>query len=179
MMGLCLVGLTAYGLFRYPQRRGSTDKPYFVGWIGMSSELSPISTSIEGVKQRNNLVTVQDKILIESRVQNDGPSIGAAYLLWLFLGIVSGHRFYLGHPGSAILRIMSYFVFVGFLWIIVDAFLIPSMIRSKQQAIRDRLTMEIAIYRITVDTQAPSWMDEACLLSTQPEKSARYRVQAR
>lgn len=51
--------------------------------------------------------------LIEQRVTNDGPSSGVAYLLWFFTWWVSGHRFYLGKPGTAILQILSYFVLVG------------------------------------------------------------------
>lgn len=76
--------------------------------------------------------------LIEGRVANDGPSTGATYLLWFFLGIVSAHRFYLGRPASAILQILSYFVLVGFIWWLIDAFLIPGMIRSKKDDLRHR-----------------------------------------
>lgn len=85
-------------------------------------------------------LTTQDKILIEQRVTNEAPSVGAAYLLWFFLGIFSAHRFYLGRPGTALLQILSYFVFIGFLWWLIDAFLIPGMIRGRQDEIRQRLT---------------------------------------
>lgn len=71
-------------------------------------------------------------------------SVGAAYLLWFFLGSLGGHRFYTGRTGSAIamlaLAVLG-FAFsvagVGFalllavaIWAIVDAFLIPGWIRS-------------------------------------------------
>src|SRR5579875_3694077 len=78
-------------------------------------------------------------ILIEQRVTNESPSPVVAYLLWFFLGFVSAHRFYLGRPGSAILQILSYFVLIGLVWWVIDAFLIPSMIREKQSAIRANL----------------------------------------
>jgi len=71
-------------------------------------------------------LSTQDQMLIEQRVTNDGPSTAVAYLLWFFLGIVSGHRFYLRRPGSAILQILSYFVLIGFLWLLIDGFLIPA-----------------------------------------------------
>ena len=74
--------------------------------------------------------------LIEQRVTNDGPSTGAAYLLWFFLWFVSAHRFYLGRPGTAVLQILSYFIVIGFVWILIDAFLIPGMIREKRNEIR-------------------------------------------
>ncbi|WP_430910888.1 TM2 domain-containing protein [Methylobacterium sp. sgz302541] len=85
-------------------------------------------------------LTTQDRILIETRVANDGPSVAVAYVLWFFLGIVAAHRFYLGRPGTAILQILSYLVLIGFVWILVDLFLIPGMVRARQAEIRDRLT---------------------------------------
>ena len=78
-------------------------------------------------------LTTQDRILIDSRIANDGPSTGAAYLPCLFLPFISAHRFYLGRPVSAILQILSVFVLIGVLWLLVDAVLIPSMIRQKKQ----------------------------------------------
>lgn len=76
------------------------------------------------------------------RVTNEGPSQTVASLLWFFLGLFSGHRFYLGRPLSAVLQIASYFILVGFLWLLVDAFLIPGMVRSRQDVIRQRLVKE-------------------------------------
>ena len=90
------------------------------------------------------MLTTQDRILIETRVTNDGPSVAVAYGLWFFLGFLSGHRFYLGRPVSAILQILSFLVLIGFVWLLVDAFLIPAMVREKQAEIRDRLTTEAA-----------------------------------
>jgi TM2 domain-containing membrane protein YozV len=82
--------------------------------------------------------------LIEQRVTNDGPSTGAAYLLWFFLGWLSGHRFYLGRPGTAILQILSYFILVGFIWLLIDAFLIPGMIRDNRNEIRQRIALQMS-----------------------------------
>ncbi len=71
-------------------------------------------------------------------------SVAAAYLLWFFLGFFGAHRFYLGKVGSAIgmlvltlLSIPLAIILVGFLtwaavglWWLVDAFLVPGMIRE-------------------------------------------------
>ncbi len=81
--------------------------------------------------------------LIEQRVTNDGPSTGVAYLFWLFLWCVSAHRFYLGRPATAILQILSYFILIGFVWLLIDAFLIPSMIREKRNEIRQRIALQL------------------------------------
>lgn len=85
-------------------------------------------------------LSTEEKILIEQRITNEGPSVVVAYLFWFFLGILSAHRFYLGRPGSAVLQILTYFIIVGFLWLLIDVFLIPGMVRAKQDQIRQRLT---------------------------------------
>jgi TM2 domain-containing membrane protein YozV len=84
---------------------------------------------------------VDERVLIEMRVANDGPSVAVAYLLWFFLGIFAAHRFYLGRPGTAILQILSMFVLVGLVWLVVDLFLIPGMVRDKQEELRRSLGM--------------------------------------
>lgn len=83
-------------------------------------------------------LTTEQMMLIEQRVANNGPNMAVAYMLWFFLGIVSAHRFYLGRTSTAILQIISYFILVGFIWLLIDGFLIPSMMRSKQDEIRQR-----------------------------------------
>ena len=89
-------------------------------------------------------LSVAELTLIEQRVTNDGPSTGVAYLLWLLAWFVSGNRFYLGRPGTALLQIASYFVLVGFLWLLIDAFLIPGMIRERRNDIRQRISLQMA-----------------------------------
>jgi len=83
-----------------------------------------------------------EQMLIEQRVTNDGPSAAVAYLLWFFLGLVSGHRFYLGRPGSAILQIFSYFVLIGLLWWLIDGVLLPGMLRQKRDELRQQLVLQ-------------------------------------
>jgi TM2 domain-containing membrane protein YozV len=84
-------------------------------------------------------LTTEQQMLIEMRVANESPSTATAYLLWLFLWFVSAHRFYLGKPGTAVLQILSYFIAIGFIWLLIDAFLIPGMIRQRQNEIRQRM----------------------------------------
>jgi TM2 domain-containing membrane protein YozV len=83
--------------------------------------------------------TIQSQILVEQLVATEAPSLAVAYLLWLCLGLFSAHRFYLRRPGSAVLQILSYFVIIGFLWWLVDAMLIPGMVREMRFEIRARL----------------------------------------
>lgn len=88
-----------------------------------------------------------EQALIEQRVTNEGPSVAAAYFLWALLGMFSGHRFYLGKPGTAILQTLLNFLLVGLIWTFIDAFLIPGMIREKQYEIRQRLAKEMTLPR--------------------------------
>ena len=92
------------------------------------------------------MYTTQDQILIESRVANERKSAGAGYFLWFFLGFLSAHRFYLGKPVTAILQIFSYFLIIGFVWWIVDLFLIPSIINDKMDETRDHYTRHYRRY---------------------------------
>jgi TM2 domain-containing membrane protein YozV len=89
------------------------------------------------------MYTTEDKILIESRVANERKSAGAAYFLWFFLGFISAHRFYLGKPVTAILQILSYFMLIGFVWWILDFFLIPSIIDDKMDETRGRYARDL------------------------------------
>ena len=41
------------------------------------------------------------------------------------------------------LQILSYFILVGFVWVLIDAFLIPGMVREKNDAIRRRMMTEL------------------------------------
>jgi hypothetical protein len=61
--------------------------------------------------------------------------IGICYILLVLLGLFGGHRFYLNRKGTAIaqliLTLTIYGAVVTFVWMIVDAFLIPRMFREE------------------------------------------------
>lgn len=86
---------------------------------------------------------IAQKTYIEARLANEGPSMGLAYFFWLFLGLFSAHRFYLGRPGTAVLQIISYLFALGFIWLIVDAFLLPRLVRERQEEARRRIATEM------------------------------------
>lgn len=87
--------------------------------------------------------TTAELSLVEQRVSNDGSNAGLAYLFWFFLWFVSAHRFYLGRPGTAVLQILSYFIVIGFVWVLIDAFLIPGMVRENNDAIRRKVMRDL------------------------------------
>ena len=79
-------------------------------------------------------------------------SVSVAYLLWFFFGAISAHRFYLGYSSSAVFQaslwvvswmmVAAGFILAGFgllaaaIWMIGDAFVIPSLCRSANERAR-------------------------------------------
>lgn len=53
-------------------------------------------------------ISTEQKILIEQRVSNDAKSIVVAYLLWVFLGCLGAHRFYLARTGSGVVMLLLF-----------------------------------------------------------------------
>ncbi len=78
---------------------------------------------------------LQQHLLFEA----NRKATGAAYVLWFLLGGFGAHRFYLGRTGSGIAQLLLMVLgwvplFLGWavlgIWWLVDAFLIPDMIRT-------------------------------------------------
>lgn len=81
-------------------------------------------------------------------------SAGVAYLLAIFLGGFGAHRFYLGEKGTAITQLiltivgwLTVIIVVGLfllaavgIWLIVDLFLIPGIVRDKNMRLADSIT---------------------------------------
>lgn len=80
-------------------------------------------------------------------------SIVLAFLLWFFLGYLGAHRFYAGKTISAIVQLVLSliggalaFVGIGFvllgvvgIWLFIDIFLLPGMIRNHNVSLISRL----------------------------------------
>ena len=66
-----------------------------------------------------------------------------AYLLWFFLGMLGAHNFYLKRTGVAVAQLILTITMVGaivtFVWIIVDAFLIPGWIGNQNNLLAAQL----------------------------------------
>lgn len=68
-------------------------------------------------------------------IEKHRKSTGVAYLLWLLLGWFGVHRIYSGKTGTGIamliLAMTGVGLVVGIPWWLVDAFLIPGMVRER------------------------------------------------
>lgn len=97
--------------------------------------------------------SLQSEMLVEQKVANAQKSTGVAYLLWFFLVGFGGHRFYLGKTGTAvaqlIITIVGCFTLIPLIitgiWLLVDAFLIPSIIRENTDNVRRQARLEVAL----------------------------------
>jgi len=58
--------------------------------------------------------------------------IGIAYLIWLILGLIGGHKFYLGRPLMGFFYLITCGGFV-FGWLI-DMFTLPSQVRKANES---------------------------------------------
>ena len=81
---------------------------------------------------------MDDNVRQQLMFEANRKSIGAAYLLWFFLGSFGAHRFYLGKTGTGIAQLLLLLLgwlplFLGWaalgIWWLIDAFLIPDIIR--------------------------------------------------
>jgi TM2 domain-containing membrane protein YozV len=95
---------------------------------------------------------LQSEMLIEQKVSNAQKSAGVAYLLWFFVGGFGGHRFYLGKTGTAvaqlIITVVGLFTLIPLIitgiWLLVDAFLIPAIVRENTESVRRQARLEVA-----------------------------------
>lgn len=98
----------------------------------------------------NNNDAVRTQLIYDANKK----SAGAAYVLWFFLGGLGAHRFYLGQTGTAVAQLILFIlgwltlvIAVGFfllmavgIWLLVDAFLIPGLVRDQNMAVANQLT---------------------------------------
>jgi TM2 domain-containing membrane protein YozV len=100
-----------------------------------------------------SMSSLQAEMLVEQKVANSKKSTVVAYLLWFFLGGFGGHRFYLGKTGTAIVQLVITIIgcftlfplIISGIWLLIDAFLIPSIVREHTEEVRYRARREVAL----------------------------------
>ena len=99
--------------------------------------------------------SLQAEMLVEQKVANGKKSTGVSYLLWFFLGGFGGHRFYLGRTATAVVQLIITVIgcftlfplIITGIWLLIDAFLIPGIVREHSTALRHLARMEVAMIR--------------------------------
>lgn len=65
---------------------------------------------------------------------DEKKSLAVTYVLWGIVGMFGAHRFYLGETGTAVAQLILTLTLIGaivtFVWWIVDAVIIPGMVRD-------------------------------------------------
>lgn len=106
-------------------------------------------------------LTNEEKMLVNSELQNEGKSTVVAYLLWFFLGMFGAHNFYIGRKGVGIAQLALYllglattWLLIGFLliaivgvWMFIDVFLIGKSIKSEAESTRELKAQRIITLR--------------------------------
>lgn len=111
---------------------------------------------MSSVISKNQLDT-NELLILKQAVRSEGKNIGIAYLLWFLLGGAGAHRFYLRRKGSAITLLLLTLIssllsiiligYIGILvmlvWVFIDAFLIPGMVRSHNSKIEQSVMHDL------------------------------------
>jgi len=76
-------------------------------------------------QQPHGNVASSSPTIITTGGGNQAPSVGLAYVLWFFLGIIGVHHLYIGRGVG--IWLLSLITFQGLgIWWLIDLFLIPS-----------------------------------------------------
>jgi TM2 domain-containing membrane protein YozV len=100
---------------------------------------------------RKSQMDARELLLLESEVKSQGKNMVVAYVLWYFLGLFGGHRFYMNRKGSAIAQLILSITGIGmivtFVWWVVDAFLLHQWVKDRNQDVENRIIEQIVASR--------------------------------
>jgi hypothetical protein len=90
-------------------------------------------------------LTERELLILNQERDHRTKSPLVTWLLWVFLGGIGGHRYYLGNIGRAIAMTLTLGGF-GF-WALIDAFFIPAALSRNSHEVSQRILVEIAAMR--------------------------------
>lgn len=104
--------------------------------------------------------------LLESEMRARSKSTLVAYVLWFFLGMLGGHRFYLGGRRgwlfvlafivgllTSVVLIGLFILLIEFIVVIIDAFRLPGFVDETNRAIENQVITEILAARASTASQ--------------------------
>ena len=98
--------------------------------------------SMDYALHRKSQLDTRELLLLESEVKSQGKNMIVAYILWYFLGVVGGHRFYMGKIGTAVTQLATptpMWLIVTGIWWIVDAFLVHTWVKQHNAEVENRV----------------------------------------
>lgn len=98
-------------------------------------------------------LTERELLILRQETDTRKKSATATWLLWLFLAEFGAHRFYLGRIGTGIAMLLT----LGglLIWALVDAFLIPGMLRADKRRVETEILEEIGAMRASKNEATP------------------------
>lgn len=87
----------------------------------------------------------QELQILQSEMQKRQKSPVVMWLLWLFLGSVGAHRYYLGNTVQGVF--MTITLSVAGLWALIDAFFITKRLRLVNEEIEREIMKDIITFR--------------------------------
>lgn len=91
-------------------------------------------------------LTSQELSILQIELEKRGKNKLVTYLLWWFLGILGGHRFYLGNTGLAVAQLLLSWATCG-IWWIIDVFLIGKELDKYNAQVENDIINEILANR--------------------------------
>lgn len=89
------------------------------------------------------MVQNNQEYFVDTYIENNKKSGWIAYILLFLLGFFGAHRFYMGKTISGIIQLLLTAIFswwtfglIPGLWLIVDIFLLPVMLRQNKRKLR-------------------------------------------
>ena len=80
--------------------------------------------------------------MLESEMKQKAKNMVVAYLLWWFLGLFGGHRFYTGNTGYAVCMLLFSWMTCG-LWVKGDAFFLHKRVNELNTKIEYEIIQRI------------------------------------
>ncbi|MED0739031.1 TM2 domain-containing protein [Aneurinibacillus thermoaerophilus] len=98
-------------------------------------------------------LNTEQQLMINAEFEKRKKSKGIAYILWLFLGSLGGHRFYAGDIGLGIgmiiVWVLGWFIFFipTIIWAIIDLFLIGKRIDQLNEQIEAEIINKVKMLK--------------------------------